>query len=150
MLLLGVILCLPCVVADLRARIIPNRLTLGGLSVALLSAAASGPAVLADSVLGALVTGGVLLLAAMTVKGGVGGGDIKMGAMIGALLGFPACLPALGLACASGAVVGTVLQGLGVLPRPGFIPFAPFLALGCLAASAGGERALTWLVGGTG
>jgi Flp pilus assembly protein protease CpaA len=60
--------------------------------------------------LGALVGGGVVLLIAIVSRGGMGGGDIKLMAMLGAALGWRGALAALALSQVVGAVIG-----LGIL-----------------------------------
>jgi len=79
---------------DLRRRVIPNWVTYPALAGCLgLAAFRSGSAGFVDSVLGALVCGGVLLLA--WLAGALGGGDVKLGALIGAALGWAEGLNAL-------------------------------------------------------
>ena len=85
-------------VLDLRIRIIPDIITLPGLAYALGLAAVTvrSPTVL-EAGLGALVGGGVVLLIAFVSRGGMGVGDIKLMAMLGAALGWRGALTALAL-----------------------------------------------------
>jgi leader peptidase (prepilin peptidase) / N-methyltransferase len=77
------------VVLDLRSRIIPDVITLPGIAYALLLAAGfRGPAGFVESGLGALAGGAMVLLFAIVSRGGIGGGDIKLTAMLGAALGW--------------------------------------------------------------
>jgi prepilin signal peptidase PulO-like enzyme (type II secretory pathway) len=103
------------VVLDLRIRVIPDIITLPGLAYALGLAAltARNPTVV-ESALGALVGGGVVLLVAIVSRGGMGGGDIKLMAMLGAALGWRGALAALALSQVVGAVI---LLGLLVMRR---------------------------------
>jgi len=66
-------------------------------------------------------------------KEGMGGGDLKLGAAIGALLGPGLALLSFGLAVVAGAVVGSGLILARVRKRQEYIPFGPFLALAGLA-----------------
>ena len=103
------------VVLDLRIRIIPDVITLPGLVYALGLAAVSArtPTVI-EAGLGALVGGGVVLLLAIVSRGGMGGGDIKLMAMLGAALGWRGALAALALSQVVGAVI---LLGFLVMRR---------------------------------
>lgn len=92
-----------CVGTDLRARRIPNALSMTGLAAGLgLNFAHSGPAGAGASLLGCVLLGG--LLVAPFAAGGIGGGDVKMMAALGALVG-----PRVGLAS---LVVGMILGGV--------------------------------------
>ncbi|HUP35906.1 MAG TPA: A24 family peptidase [Candidatus Limnocylindria bacterium] len=99
------------VVLDLRIRIIPDIITLPGLAYALGLAAVSAwdPTVI-EAGLGALVGGGVVLLVAIVSRGGMGGGDIKLMAMLGAALEWRDAL----IVLAFSQVVGAIIV-LGVL-----------------------------------
>ncbi|MGH7365120.1 MAG: prepilin peptidase [Candidatus Rokuibacteriota bacterium] len=94
------------VVLDLRIRMIPDVITLPGLAYALGLAAVSArnPTVI-EAALGALVGGGVVLLVAIVSRGGMGGGDIKLMAMLGAALGWRGALTALAVSQVVGAVI---------------------------------------------
>ena len=99
------------VVLDLRIRIIPDIITLPGLAYALGLAAVSAwdPTVIEAGV-GALVGGGLVLLVVIVSRGGMGGGDIKLMAMLGAALGWRGAL----IVLAFSQVVGAIIV-LGVL-----------------------------------
>ncbi|MGH7398123.1 MAG: prepilin peptidase [Candidatus Rokuibacteriota bacterium] len=103
------------VVLDLRIRMIPDIITLPGLAYALGLAAVSArtPTVI-EAGLGALVGGGVVLLVAIVSRGGMGGGDIKLMAMLGAALGWRGALTALALSQVVGAAI---VLGLLVVRR---------------------------------
>ena len=118
------------VVLDLRIRIIPDVMTLPGIVYALGLAAVSGrdPNVV-EAGLGALVGGGLVLLVAIVSRGAMGGGDVKLLAMLGAALGWRGALVALALSQIAGAAMV-----LGVLVvrrrRPGrHLPVGAFIAL---------------------
>jgi len=70
--------------------------------------------------------------------GGMGWGDIKLAACIGAFLGPASTIVALFLAFGSGAVTGLVLMAFGRSRRVP-IPFGPFMAAGAMAAVFAGE-----------
>lgn len=125
------------VVLDLRARIIPDVLTLPGLAYALALAATLGDPPLGHAALGALVGGAALLLLAVVSRGGVGGGDIKLVAMLGAALGGKAALLVFALSQIGAALVvlGMLLVRRGAARRP--FPVGALIALlGALALVA--------------
>jgi Flp pilus assembly protein protease CpaA len=77
------------VVLDLQSRIIPDVITLPGIGYALLLAAVfRGVADFVEAGFGALAAGAMVLLLAIVSRGSIGGGDIKLMAMLGAALGW--------------------------------------------------------------
>ena len=134
---------------DLDHQIIPDVITLPGIAVGLLlSVAGMGPPVL-DSVAGALLGGGLLYgvaagYYAWTGREGMGGGDVKLLAMIGAFLGWRSVLVTLVLGSFTGALVGVgLILGRGADVRVP-IPFGPFLALGATCAIFFGDQLIHW------
>jgi leader peptidase (prepilin peptidase) / N-methyltransferase len=136
---------------DLEHQILPNAITLPGLAAGLVLSLAFPPGVF-DAVLGALVGGGVLWLIGeayfrYTGQEGMGGGDVKMLAMIGAFLGWKLVLVTLVLSSFAGSLIGVLLL---VLRRGGLkqaLPYGTFLALGALFASLYGEAVVEWYTG---
>ena len=134
---------------DLDHQIIPDVISLPGIVIGLVCAAVGlGPS-LAASVGGLMLGGGFLWAVAagyewLTTREGMGGGDIKLLAMIGAFLGWNGVLTTLLIASFSGAIVG---GGLVVLRRTDSrspIPFGPFLAGGATIALFLGSRLTDW------
>lgn len=125
---------------DARRRRIPNAVVYPAILAAALLAlvSPSGPwwSFLGAGLLAALALGS---LAAVS-RGGMGFGDVKLGALIGLLVGWPGVLVALFVAVASGAVAGLTLVALGRLGRRDPLPFAPALAVGALVGLLAGER----------
>lgn len=93
------------VVLDAWSRLIPDVITLPGLAYALVLAATLGSPSLLEAALGALAGGGVLLVAAVVSRGGIGGGDVKLMAMLGAALGWKPALVVLALSQVAGLLV---------------------------------------------
>jgi len=136
---------------DLRYRLLPNVITLPGI-VAGFFLSFTAPPGWRGSLVGIVAGGGVLLLIAKSYEllrkeEGLGMGDVKMLAMIGAFLGWQLMLVTLVLSSVAGSVVGILL----IVSRRGglkyALPFGTFLALGALAASAFGDRLLAWYLG---
>ncbi len=123
---------------DIDHRIIPDRITLPGIPLffcAALVIPGIGPGAAA---IGILVGGGSLLLIAwlystVTGKEGMGGGDIKLLAMIGALLGWQGVLFTVFAASAVGSVAGVAVMLRTKKGMKMALPFGPFLAIGAVA-----------------
>ena len=123
---------------DWDTTLLPDDLTLPLLWAGLLAALAGWTVPLATAVIGA--TAGYLSLWSVywlfkltTGKEGMGYGDFKLLAAIGAWLGWQAVLPVLLLASVIGALVGIAMKATGALREGRFVPFGPFLAGGALA-----------------
>jgi leader peptidase (prepilin peptidase)/N-methyltransferase len=136
---------------DLEHHLLPNAITLPGIVAGLAFGFFTEPGWRA-SVIGALAGGGALYAIAEAYyrvrhEEGLGMGDVKMLAMIGAFLGWKLALVTLMLASLAGTVVGL---GLIASRRGGMkyaLPFGTFLALGAAAAATVGTRALAWYLG---
>jgi leader peptidase (prepilin peptidase)/N-methyltransferase len=142
---------------DLDHMIIPDRITLPGIALGLVAGTLLLPRWW-DSVVGLLVGGGILYFMAwispyLFGKEGMGGGDIKLLAMIGAFLGWKPAILTIFFGGLLGAVVGVTLMGVRVITREAYLPFGPFLSLGAVVAILYGQEILTWygsLLGGGG
>ena len=133
---------------DLEHHVLPNAITLPGILVGL-SFSVIGPPGWTAALIGAVAGGGVLFLIAETyyrVRGeeGLGMGDVKMLAMIGAFLGWQHMLLTLILASVLGSLVGVALLVTGRGGLKYALPFGTFLAVGALTAGLVGEPVLTW------
>ena len=131
-------------VTDLERRIIPNRIILPALVVALIVQTARDPSI--EWIAASLLAGGFLLVAALVYPAGMGMGDVKLVAFLGAWLGWD-----VGVALFAG-LVAALVPSLYILIRQGRsgrkvgIPFAPFLALGGVLALFFGDAILdAWL-----
>lgn len=124
-------LLLAITIIDWKHRIIPDSLSLGGTAAGLALSLARDIA-FADSLAGALAGGGVLFAVAAGYRlvrkaEGMGGGDVKLMAMIGAFLGWRMVFPVLILASLGGALYGLYLMRRGASARSA-IAFGSFLA----------------------
>ena len=121
-------------VEDLRRRQVPNWLTVAGLTGGLAGAACAGWHALGLAAAGAAV--GFLVMLPLHRLGALGGGDVKLMAAFGSLLGAPAILTA--------AVFGAIFGGLCAAgaricnPRVRAIPYAPAIVLGAWFSLLGG------------
>lgn len=87
-----------------------------------------------DSILGAAIGFTLLLLIAVVSKGGMGGGDIKLFALVGFVVGTKVMLLAFFLSTLYGAIFGIVALLLKKVKRGNPIPFGPFIGAGTLTA----------------
>lgn len=136
---------------DYDHMILPDEITLGGLVLGLIGAAVNPERAFMEAVLGVLFGGGILWAVAyiyflFTGREGLGGGDIKLLAWLGALLGWKA-IPFIIL---SSSIVGSVVGLISSKKNQGnlktMIPFGPFLALGALLYILGLKSVGIWYV----
>ncbi|MGE7182684.1 prepilin peptidase [Peribacillus sp. NPDC006672] len=99
-----------------------------------------------DSIVGAAIGFSLLLLIAVVSKGGMGGGDIKLFAVIGFVLGMKMVLLSFLFACFYGAFLGIIGLLTGILKKKTLIPFGPYIVLGTLTAYFWGDSLLHWYV----
>jgi leader peptidase (prepilin peptidase)/N-methyltransferase len=138
-------------VIDLQHQILPNVITLPGI-VAGFVASLMLPPGWVDSLIGIAAGGGILYAIAEAYyrwRGieGLGMGDVKMLAMIGAFLGWKLMLVTLVLASFAGSIVGVGLIASGRGGMKLALPFGTFLAVGALAAAVVGDPLLEWYLG---
>ncbi len=140
---------------DAREYLIPDEFTVGGLVIGLLFAAAGGTGTLLTAVIGAAVGFGVLWLVGVAgtwafKEEAMGGGDIKMMAMVGAFLGWKGVLLTIFL----GALAGTLIfLPMTLSGKKKLVPFGVFLAMGAVLTYVVGPAILTWysgFIGGAG
>jgi len=128
---------------DLEHQILPNEITLPGIVIGFILSLAFPPG-WTSSLIGLLVGGLFPFLIAeayLRIRGreGMGMGDFKMLAMVGAFLGWPLVWVTLILACILGVVIG---GGALLISRRGMgtrIPFGTFIAVAALAAAFASE-----------
>ena len=134
---------------DLQHQIIPDVLSLPGVVVGLATTFILDNISWLDSLIGIICGGGVLFLVAvvyerLTGRQGMGGGDVKLLAMIGAWMGWRSLALILLISSLTGAVIGLVFlltTGKGYRVR---IPFGPFLSLGALLYFFFGPQLMSW------
>ena len=107
------------------------------------------PVGLMNALLGVAIGGGILWALAWASpylfgKEGMGGGDIKLLAMIGAFLGWKPALLTIMVGSLSGSLIGLSLIGLGLMKRDEYIPFGPFLVFGALVSMFFAQPLLEW------
>jgi leader peptidase (prepilin peptidase)/N-methyltransferase len=135
-------------VIDLEHQIIPDVISLPGIVAGVVANLAGGRVPWVDSLLGILVGGGLFLVIILASGGGMGGGDMKLGAMLGAFLGWKVVLLSVFVAVVVGGALAVVLLSTGARGRKDPIPFGPFLAAGGAAGLFWGERMMRWYLSG--
>jgi leader peptidase (prepilin peptidase) / N-methyltransferase len=133
---------------DFETRRLPNALTIPGTVLGLASSVFLPPGFVA-SLSGIALGGGVLFLLRWlwlraTGVDGMGLGDVKMLAMIGAFLGWQQVVVVLFLSSVTGAIAGVALVVAGGRSMQASIPFGTFLAASALVASLVGEDLFAW------
>lgn len=128
---------------DLEHYLIPDRVVLFTLIVGLPLNILAGDLNAISITAGLLLAGASLLAVAVVSRGGVGGGDIKLAALIGFYLGWPGGLLAVFLACMLAGLVGLALLLTRIKGRKDAIPFGPFLASGTLITIFFGNKILS-------
>jgi len=137
---------------DLSHQIIPDAITLPGVVVGLLGAVTVLPVGWVNALLGIIIGGGILWVLAwispyLFGKEGMGGGDIKLLAMIGAFLGWKPALLTIMIGSLTGSLIGLSLISFHLIKRDEYIPFGPFLAFGALVAMFFAQPILDWYQG---
>lgn len=136
---------------DIDHRIIPDSLSLGGVLAGFAASFVTG-VTWVDSLIGIAVGGGALLAVAlgyylMTKREGMGLGDVKLLAAIGAFLGWKAVLFTIFVSSVVGSIVGVALmaaRGSGLKLE---VPFGPFLAFGAALHVFFGPLLIGWYFG---
>jgi len=130
---------------DLDEGIIPDVITIPGVILGL--AVSFFTIGFFPALWGALAFGGTLLLVAVISNGGMGGGDVKLAAVIGAFTGLPGAVITLLLSSFLGAVFGIALMLMGRAGRKTPVKFGPFLAIGAYTAYLFSNQIAAWYMG---
>lgn len=134
---------------DLDHQIIPDSISIPGILAGVGASFLIPLVTWLESLIGIAIGGGFLFLVAVgykwiTGREGMGGGDVKLLAMLGAWLGWKA-VPFI---LFSSSLVGVLVGGsIGLLQRTGFrsrIPFGPFLALSAIIYVFFGQELMSW------
>jgi leader peptidase (prepilin peptidase)/N-methyltransferase len=146
---------------DLDFQIIPDRITLTGIPLGFLAGsfllpdpfARSSLLGIKESLIGLVSGFGLFYLVALAgsaifKKEALGGGDIKMMAMVGALMGWKTVLLTTFLGSLTGSVFGITFMVLKGKNRTTKLAFGPFLALGAIITLFFGQEISSWYLRG--
>ena len=130
---------------DIDHGIIPDRLTYPGIIIGLILS--FGTLGFLPALYGTLAFGGLMFAVAFISKGGMGGGDVKLAAVIGAFTGVTGSAVTLLLASFSGAVFGLIIMAVKKTGRKTPIKFGPFLAVSAYIAFLFADTIVSWYLG---
>jgi prepilin signal peptidase PulO-like enzyme (type II secretory pathway) len=119
---------------DLKYQVVPNRLVYPAAIVVLLYFVAFSPRPIIFTLVGGLLAFTAFALTAYLKPNDLGGGDIKLAALIGLAFGFPGALWALLLGTSAGGISMFLLRFINCGQRLRQLPYAPFLCLGTIIA----------------
>ncbi len=139
-------------VIDLYYQIIPDAISIPGIGIGLLGSLIIPYITFFNSLIGILVGGGSLFLVAtlyqwLFKREGMGGGDVKLLAMIGGFLGWKAVILTILLSSFIGSIIGIAIMLLKGKDFKYAIPFGPFLSLGAVISLFYGETLIQWYLG---
>jgi prepilin signal peptidase PulO-like enzyme (type II secretory pathway) len=132
------------VLTDIREKLILDVITLPSIVLLVIVRFFIGQEPFLNYLIGGAVGFGLLLLLAVISKGGMGGGDIKLYAAIGVVLGPSLTVMSLVLASFVGTIVGIILISLKVVKRKEPIAFGPSIMIGTLVAYLYGNDIWEW------
>lgn len=117
-------------VIDYYHKIIPDKTIICGfMSVIVFITLYNFKGNIINGTLGLLVGGGFFLLISVVTNGGIGGGDIKLMALLGFLLGWKEIILTSVLSFFIGAIISIILILLKIKGRKDYIPFGPFISV---------------------
>jgi leader peptidase (prepilin peptidase)/N-methyltransferase len=136
-------------VIDLYHQIIPDVISLPGIGAGLLASLIIPQITFLNSLIGILLGGGSLFLVAtfyqwLFKKEGMGGGDVKLLAMVGAFLGWKAVFLTIFLSSLIGSITGIMMMILKGKDFKYAIPFGPFLSVGAVVALFYQNEIISW------
>ncbi|MDP2862588.1 MAG: prepilin peptidase [Desulfobacterales bacterium] len=137
---------------DIDHRIIPDTISLPGIPIGFLLASLVLPSMNYKTSLAGILTGGGSLLAVawiynlITKKEGMGGGDIKLLAMIGAFTGWKGVLFTIFVASATGTLAGIAVMLKTKKGMKLAVPFGPFLSIGAILYIFFGAALISWYI----
>lgn len=135
-------------VYDFRSELIPDEFVWVGLAIALLGSWYFGGFGLTNMIIGSLICGTIpLLLVLVSREKWMGAGDIKLGFLVGAIVGYPRALFLIFASFVLGSIVGLIYMGLGKKKMKDSLPFAPFLIASALLALIWGQYFVNWYFG---
>ncbi len=137
---------------DLNEQIVPDVISLPGIVIGFIISFFVPYISFINSALGVLAGGGIILIIALAgsaifKKEAMGGGDVKLAAMIGAFLGWKYITISLFLGFFIGALAGIFLILSKIKSREDVVPFGPFIILGSFITLLWGEKIISWYLG---
>jgi len=125
---------------DLKTQEIPDGLIIFGLIAGLLFNLYYIKSDMLQGILGFLLGGGTFLIIAMVTQGAMGGGDIKLMAVLGLFFGWKMIILIALLSFLLGAIISLILIATKIKGRKDFIPFGPFISIAALITIFYGQQ----------
>jgi len=137
---------------DLNQQIVPDVISLPGIVIGFILSFFVPYISFINSALGVVIGGGIILVIGLAgsvifKKEAMGGGDVKLAAMIGAFLGWRYIIISLFLGFFLGALVGIILILSKIKSREDTVPFGPFIVLGSFITLLWGEKIISCYIG---
>jgi len=137
---------------DLNQQIVPDVISLPGIIIGFILSFFVPYISFINSALGVVIGGGIILVIGLAgsvifKKEAMGGGDVKLAAMIGAFLGWRYIIISLFLGFFLGALVGIILILSKIKSREDTVPFGPFIVLGSFITLLWGEKIISCYIG---
>ncbi|MDV2989775.1 MAG: prepilin peptidase [Dehalogenimonas sp.] len=138
-------------VIDLEHQLILNNILMPAMGIALLISLFAGQIDLAptflNAVIGAVAGFGIFLVVYIVSRGGMGEGDVKLGALAGLITGWPNVIVAVILSWIASGLVAIGLLAFRRKGRREAIAFGPFLALAMFITFLWGSQLIDWYLG---
>ncbi len=137
---------------DFREMIIPNKVIAFGVVGGIIIRLFIHDLPLWNYGMSFILGGGIIYLISVVSsfilkKEAMGGGDVKLFAFVGLMLGFKLLLLSIFLASLLGFLIGVILLLSGRTKRGAYIPFGPYIAMGSLISYAWGNSIIAWYLG---
>jgi len=137
---------------DLNEEIVPDVISLPGIVIGFIISFFVPYISFINSALGVVVGGGIILVIGLAgsvifKKEAMGGGDVKLAAMVGAFLGWRYIVISLFLGFFLGALAGIILIMAKIKKKEDAVPFGPFIVLGSFITLLWGEKIISWYLG---
>jgi leader peptidase (prepilin peptidase)/N-methyltransferase len=132
------------IVSDIRYMVIPDKVLLFFAVIFIIERIFIPLHPWWDSLVGAIIGFSLLLLIAFVSKGGMGGGDIKLFALLGFVLGGKMVLLSFFCSTFYGTIFGLIGMVLGKVRRGEPMPFGPYIAMGTLTVYFFGQMIIGW------
>jgi len=130
---------------DLLYKEIPDKISIPAIGLAIAGGLVFGIPGIANMFIGAGIIFGFFALQFFISKGKwIGGGDLRLGALMGLILGWETGILALILSYIIGSIISIILLVQGKVTKKSAIPFGPFLVMGTLIAVFYGKEIINW------
>ena len=134
-------------IIDFKYKIIPNRIIAAIFIFGVLFNIINKTVTVGNMITGFFIISIPLLIMSIILKGSMGGGDIKLMAVIGAFLGWKIIIVAFLITSIIASVTSIILILSRKIKRNDMIPYGPFLSMGIFIASLYGEKIISWYIG---